>query len=102
MDWAVRTSNSNTDCRDRKATWGVTNTLSNWNKGWPAGGAACSITSSPAPAILRSRRAAYRAASSRMGPRAQLMMNALGFIWASSGAPTSPRVSSLRGVCTVM
>ena len=37
-----------------------------------------------------------------MPPRAQLMMRTPFFMFANAAAPTSPRVSAVSGVCTVM
>ena len=50
---AVRTSSSLTDSTDKKATCGVTITLSSSNNGLSALGSVSSKTSNPAPAIVQ-------------------------------------------------
>mmetsp|Transcript_3187 Transcript_3187/g.9745 ORF Transcript_3187/g.9745 Transcript_3187/m.9745 type:complete len:247 (+) Transcript_3187:81-821(+) len=81
---------------------GVSITLSRPYNGWSAGrhggGAEPSPkTSSAAPAMFLSESAATSAAWSTMAPRAVLTRNAVGFMRASSRAPTRPRVASLKG-----
>src|ERR1700736_1698808 len=49
-----------------------------------------------APAIFRALSAAIRSASTTIGPRDVFTSRAVGFMSANSGAPTRPRVRSLR------
>jgi hypothetical protein len=52
--------------------------------------------STAAPAMARARKVSMSACSSTIGPRDVLTSRAVGFMSASSAAPTRPRVRSLR------
>ena len=75
---------------------GVARTLGSVRKGWPSGRGSVSQTSRAAPAMDRDVSAPISAGSSTMGPREVLISQEVGFMAASSSAPTSPRVRSLR------
>ena len=83
------------------AMCGLAMTLSMFSSGWAGSGGSLRNTSSPAPAMRPSRNAASSAGSSWMPPRAVLMKYAEGFIAANCAAPNMPKVSELRGQCTV-
>ena len=59
-------------------------------------------TSMPAAATLPDLRAAAKASTSIIAPRAAFTMYTPSFILAISSAPIMPRVSSVNGVCKVM
>ena len=80
---------------------GVTSAFGAVRSGWPGGSGSASNTSSAAPAIVPPASAATSAASSTIGPRDVFTSTAVGFIRASSDAPISPRVRSLRRVWTL-
>jgi len=65
-----------------------------------ATGGSCSKTSSPAPASFPACSAAISAASSMIGPRAVLMITAVGFICGRAAAPMAWSVSPLCGAWT--
>src|ERR1039458_2673094 len=75
---------------------GVITVVGSDRSGWPAGSVSVAKTSSPAPAITRSRSAATSAASSTIGPREVLTRYPRGPSRASSAAPTRRAVRSER------
>ena len=80
---------------------GVPSTFSSERNGWSAGSGSVSKTSSAASAMRREVSADSSAASSTSGPREVFTSRLLGFISASSLAPSRPRVFGLSTMCSV-
>mmetsp|Transcript_37333 Transcript_37333/g.68891 ORF Transcript_37333/g.68891 Transcript_37333/m.68891 type:complete len:202 (+) Transcript_37333:134-739(+) len=76
---------------------GVRMTLSIVYSGLSIGGGSTSCTSKPAPAMVPAFRAAIRSSSLMTGPRAVLIMKAVGFIFSKAALSMRCLVSALRG-----
>src|SRR5260370_25178614 len=77
-------------------TCGVASTFDRVRKGCRADKGSSSNTSSATPAIERDCRALISDASSTIGPREVVISRAVGFMSASSAAPTRPLVRLLK------
>ena len=87
-------------CSLYHAAWGVRMTFSRSRSGCGFGSGSGSVVSRAQPAIRPASSARTSAAVSTMGPRAQLIRNAVGFIWAKVVSFIIPRVSGESGGCT--